>query len=124
MCASHDEHPLLRGVHGTGSRPRPAPSPTGFAPARTPAAANKPAEPSPRQALGPKFMKTVGPIHLTTPTVVLAGPKTYVHGVQGQAGAQRGRDLPAHDPAAEDIEDEGAVDPAGELPPIRSAGDS
>jgi len=55
--------------------------------------------------------------------VVLAGPKTHVQGVQGQVGAQRGRDLPAHDPAAEDIEDEGAVDPAGERPHIRNVGD-
>ena len=55
--------------------------------------------------------------------VVLAGPKTHVQGVQGQVDAQRGRDLPAHDPAAEDIEDEGAVDPAGERPHIRNVGD-
>src|ERR1035437_1399733 len=52
----------------TPTSSRPAPSPTGCAPARTPAAANEPADPSPRQVLGPEFVKTVGPKHLTTPT--------------------------------------------------------
>jgi len=55
--------------------------------------------------------------------VVVAGPQAHVEGVQGQVGAQRGGDLPAHDAAAEDVQDEGAVDPAGEGADVGDVGD-
>ena len=43
-----------------------------------------------------------------------AGPQAHVERVERQVGAQRSGQLPAHDAAAEHVDDEGGVDPAGE----------
>jgi hypothetical protein len=42
-----------------------------------------------------------------------ASPDGLVQGVEGEVGAQVGRRPPAHDPAGEQIGDEGQVDEAG-----------
>ena len=43
----------------------------------------------------------------------LPGPQAHLEGVEGEIGPQAGRDLPAHDPARVDVEDERGVNPAG-----------
>jgi hypothetical protein len=50
--------------------------------------------------------------------VVCSGPQPHVQGVQGQVGAQRGRELPAHDPTSVDVQDEGGLHPTGEGPHV------
>ena len=40
-------------------------------------------------------------------------PQAHVERVEGKVGAQRGGQLPADDAAAEDVDDEGCIDPAG-----------
>jgi hypothetical protein len=48
----------------------------------------------------------------------LAGPQPHVERFEGEVGAQRGRQLPAHDPTAEHVDHERPVDPAGEGPAV------
>lgn len=48
----------------------------------------------------------------------LAGPDARLQRVQRKIGAQRLRDLPAHDPAGEHVDDKRRVDPAGEGPAV------
>ncbi len=55
-------------------------------------------------------------MHQRAGVVSFAGPcpQAHVEGVEREVGAQRGGQLPAHDAAAEDVDDKGGVDPAGE----------
>ena len=55
--------------------------------------------------------------------VASAGPQPHLQGVEREVGAQRGRGLPADDAAAEHVEDERAVHPAGEGADVGQVGD-
>ena len=56
------------------------------------------------------------------PAGVGAGPDAHLKGVEGQVGAQRSGQLPAHDPAGVHVDHEGGVYPAGERAAVGDVG--
>ena len=64
----------------------------------------------------------VAMMHQSVRSLVLPLADGLLEGIEGEIGSERARDSPAHDPAAEDVDDEGDVDeatPGGHIREVR-----